>query len=43
MAQYAARASVELFTVLFFRNKRLDEDAHIIRVLRNGIVVLVSR
>jgi len=43
LAQYAARASVELFTVLYFKNRHLDETAHIIRVLRQGIVVLVDK
>jgi hypothetical protein len=43
MAQYASRSSVELFTVLFFRNRTLDEQAHVIRVLRNAVVVLVAK
>ena len=43
MAQYASRASVELFTVLYFRKRQLDEEAHVIRILRDGVVVLVAR
>ncbi len=43
MAQQASRASVELYTHLFFKNKTLKEEAYVIRVLKNGIVVLVPK
>ncbi|KAI8575331.1 hypothetical protein K450DRAFT_262255 [Umbelopsis ramanniana AG] len=43
MAQQAARSSVELYTNLFFRNKVVEEDGHVIRILRNGFVVLVQK
>ena len=41
LAQLCGRASVQLYTVLFFKEKSVVEDAHIIRVLENGIVVMV--
>lgn len=43
MAQHASRASVELYTHLFFKNKVLKEEAYVIRVLKNGLVVLVPK
>jgi len=43
MAQQAGRSSVELYTNLFFRNKVVEEDGHVIRILRNGFVVLVQK
>ncbi|KAJ3334711.1 exosome catalytic subunit dis3 [Kappamyces sp. JEL0680] len=39
----ASRASVELYTHLFFKNKVLSEEAYVIRVLKNGVVVLVPK
>lgn len=42
-AQFAARASNALHTILLFKDKTLDEDARIMRVLNNGLVVLVPR
>ncbi|CAM0142112.1 unnamed protein product [Umbelopsis sp. WA50703] len=43
MAQQASRSSVELYTNLFFRNKVVEEEGHVIRILRNGFVVLVQK
>lgn len=43
MAQQASRSSVELFTSLYFRNKVEVEDGRILRVLKNGIIVLVPK
>lgn len=43
MAQQASRSSVELFTSLYFRNKTEVEDGRILRVLKNGIIVLVPK
>ena len=43
MAQQASRASVELYTHLFFKGKVLTEEAYVIRVLVNGLVVLVPK
>ena len=42
-AQYAARASADLHTVLLFKNKTLKEPGRILRVLANGLVVLIPR
>lgn len=42
-AQYASRASTVLHTVLLFKSKVLEEPARIIRILGNGLVVLVPR
>ncbi|KAG1223994.1 hypothetical protein G6F35_004307 [Rhizopus arrhizus] len=43
MAQQAGRSSVELFTSMFFRNKVEIEEGRILRVLKNGIIVLVPK
>ncbi|KAI8637191.1 hypothetical protein BD408DRAFT_478224 [Parasitella parasitica] len=43
MAQQASRSSVELFTSLYFRNKTEVEEGRILRVLKNGIIVLVPK
>lgn len=43
MAQQASRSSVELYTQLYFKGKVLDEEGHVIRVLRNGFAVLVPK
>jgi exosome complex exonuclease DIS3/RRP44 len=43
MAQQAARGSVELFTSLFFKGKNVQEEAYVIRVLKNGFIVLVPK
>ncbi|KAL3893818.1 MAG: hypothetical protein SGCHY_005620 [Lobulomycetales sp.] len=43
-AQQASRSSVELYTNIFFRGKeRLVEDGFVIRLLKNGISVLIPR
>ncbi|KAI9193160.1 uncharacterized protein BJ171DRAFT_431682 [Polychytrium aggregatum] len=42
-AQHAGRSSVELFTTLYFRDKKVDEEGYVIRVLKNGFVVLIPR
>lgn len=42
-AQFAARASTALHTLLLFKDKTLDETARVMRVLGNGLVVLVPR
>lgn len=42
-AQMAGRASAELHTVLFFRNKPTVATARIIRVRKNGMVVFVPQ
>jgi hypothetical protein len=43
MAQLCGRASVNLHTLIFFRDKRVETDAVIMKVRSNGIVVLVPR
>ena len=43
LAQHAGRASVALHTLIFFRGKETTEDAYIIKVRENGVVVLVPR
>lgn len=42
-AQQAARSSVELYTHLFFKGKVLAEEAYVIKVLKNGLVVLIPK
>ena len=43
MAQHAGRASVGLHTLIFFRGRDEEEDAYVIKVRENGVVVLVPR
>ncbi|KAI8365401.1 exosome complex exonuclease RRP44 [Radiomyces spectabilis] len=43
MAQQAGRSSVELYTNMFFRNKVQVEEGRIIRILKNGFVVLAPK
>lgn len=43
MAQYAGRASVELHTQLFFRNRQVDEEAYVLAVKKNALHVLIPR
>uniref|UniRef100_A0A8C4XP99 Protein DIS3 homolog n=1 Tax=Falco tinnunculus TaxID=100819 RepID=A0A8C4XP99_FALTI len=44
MAQYAQRASVAFHTQLFFKNKGVvNEDAYILFVRKNAVVVLIPR
>eukprot|EP00967_Tisochrysis_lutea_P082414 scaffold114103_cov29-Tisochrysis_lutea.AAC.6 len=43
MAQYAGRASAGFHTLLYFRDREVEEDAYIIKVRENGVVVLVPR
>ena len=43
MAQHAGRASVGLHTLIFFKGRDEEEDAYVIKVRENGVVVLVPR
>jgi exosome complex exonuclease DIS3/RRP44 len=43
MAQYADRASVELFTTIFFKGKTLTEEAYVTKVKANGFLVIVPK
>ena len=41
MAQYAGRASVDLHTQLFFRNRQVDEEAFVLAVKKNALQILI--
>ena len=43
MAQYASRASVNLHTHIFFKDKTLDETGYILFVRQNAIQVLIPK
>merc|ERR1712196_265121 len=43
MAQLAGRASVALHTVLYFQSRKITEPACVMRVRKNGAIVLVPR
>ncbi|CAF0730016.1 unnamed protein product [Didymodactylos carnosus] len=41
MAQYAARASVDLHTQLFFKNRCTDEEGYVLGVRKNALQILL--
>lgn len=43
MAQQAQRASIELYTHLFFRGKTVNEAAYVIKLMPNGLVALIPQ
>lgn len=43
MAQYAGRSSVELHTVIFFKDKIVKEEAYVTRIKANGFIVLIPK
>merc|ERR1712168_294582 len=43
MAQYAGRASVNLHTQIFFKNRICDEEGYIIYVRKNAMQVLIPK
>ena len=43
MAQYASRASVNLHTHIFFRNKKTVEEGYILFIRQNAIQVLIPK
>lgn len=43
MAQYASRASVNLHTHIFFRNKKSEEDGYVLFIRQNAIQVLIPK
>lgn len=43
MAQLCGRASVNLHTLIFFKDRRVQTDAVIMGVKANGIVVMVPK
>ncbi|KAI5066926.1 hypothetical protein GOP47_0017454 [Adiantum capillus-veneris] len=42
-AQMASRASVELHTLIFFRNRPTDAEARIVKIRSNGFIVFVPK
>ncbi|KAL2609132.1 hypothetical protein R1flu_027705 [Riccia fluitans] len=42
-AQMASRASVELHTLIFFKNRPTDTEARIVRIKSNGLIVFVPK
>ena len=42
-AQYAGRSSVELHTLIFFKDRVVDEDAYVLATKSNGVVVIVPK
>lgn len=43
MAQQAQRASIELYTHLFFRGKTVNEAAYVVKLMPNGLVALIPQ
>jgi exosome complex exonuclease DIS3/RRP44 len=43
MAQYAGRASVNLHTHIFFKNKKTEEDGYILFVRQNALQILIPK
>lgn len=43
MAQYSSRASVSLYTIIFFKNKRERHIGYITRIKANGFSVIVPK
>jgi len=43
MAQYAGRASVDLHTQLFFKNRKVDEEGYVLFVRKNALQVLIPK
>eukprot|EP00835_Amoeboradix_gromovi_P003762 NODE_261_length_12589_cov_0.423139.p4 type:complete len:201 gc:universal NODE_261_length_12589_cov_0.423139:11895-12497(+) len=42
-AQHASRQSVVLYTHIYFRGKDIQEDAYIMKITKNGIVILIPK
>ncbi|CAM6111100.1 unnamed protein product [Calypogeia fissa] len=42
-AQMAGRASIELHTLIFFKNRPVDTQARIVRIKSNGLIVFVPK
>ncbi|XP_068646865.1 exosome complex exonuclease RRP44 homolog A [Aristolochia californica] len=42
-AQMASRASVELHTLIYFRNRPTDTEARIVKIRSNGLIVFVPK
>merc|ERR1712241_208111 len=43
MAQYASRASVNLYTHIFFRNKKNLEDGYVLFIKQNALQILIPK
>lgn len=43
MAQYAGRASVALYTQIFFKNQLLDEQGYVLFVKKNALQILIPK
>ena len=43
MAQYASRASVNLHTHIFFRNKKTVEEGYILFIRQNAVQILIPK
>lgn len=43
LAQNAERASVELFTLIYFRDRKVEEEAYVIKIQEAGALLLVPR
>jgi len=43
MAQFAGRASTDLHSHVFFKNRVAEEEAYVMRVRKNGVVVIIPR
>ena len=43
MAQYASRASVELYTLLYFKGKIVVQEGYITRIKNNGFCALIPK
>jgi len=43
MAQYASRASVNLYTHIYFRNRKRDETGYILYIRQNAVQVLIPK
>lgn len=41
MAQHASRNCIELFTFYYFKDKTIKEDAYVIKILKNGLILFV--
>lgn len=41
MAQYASRNCIELFTFYYFKDKTIEKDAYITKILKNGLILFI--
>eukprot|EP00736_Rhodelphis_marinus_P013737 Rmarinus@m.21213 len=43
LARMASRASVELHTLVYFKNRTVEEDGRVLKLRNNGVIVFVPR